>query len=924
MTDVTFTIRLQGADAGGSAAVQKVVDLVKQLGVAERGATGDAQKLGTAVRGASAQAQGFGRVASALKGIFAGISAALVIRSLGRLALDQLAVAEATGKMSQALGIGTESLSVLHSAAKFANVENETLELGLRNLAKASQELKKPNSESAAALKALGINATEFMQLPLDKQFLKIADASSKYAGSSDKLLAIGALVGPRVVAPLIPLLNKLGTEGYAKARAEAERFGLVVTEEGAKKAAEFGDAIGRLQGQVRGLAGAFATGLAPAVTNVFDSMIVGAEDGASAMQQLGKDSGSVFKALTGSALFLTTSLRNFFDFLTSNPLKTEATLQRMLERNTALSRQLEDLFPDPESQLAITRAKIVEEITGLERDIQNLTKKRGGKPEPWADLTGFTEVGLRAFRQALKRKIVSLQDDVNLADPGSAKQAQDAANARVNAIVEGIQAGLALQKEAFDQELQAADASYAEGLTSLQEFYRDRRNIIFAAAAAEVSALDQQADAIARRVVANPQEAIQRAADIAKVNDQVAQVVARRDREAAAENIRQRAAIEELGRARLEVENAVLIAQGKTAEAAQRALDQQLRDQRRILEKSGVTGEAQDAAIGILADLGRAKILLDDLSTSASRTFASLGSERQRIEALVATGVISAVEGEEQILLAEQQRLPIIRQIRQELEALALTIQDPATLEAIRAQIAELDLFELSAKRATAETLLWRQAMQDATGQAVMDSLTLMGDIIRGTADEIHNVGDAFRALANIAVNAIQQVIQKLIQARIEAALFRLIAGIGGAGANAGVQGFSVGPVGAATGGYLVGRSHRSGGIHLEAEGGEFIFPKSHVRGRLAFFQDLYRLLSAGLPTPRLISRGGRYEHGGLVAAGAGGGTAKADLSGQLQVALGPGLQGQWLNSPAFRSRILQLIAENPNAIRSGLDIHG
>jgi hypothetical protein len=373
MTDLTFTIKLTGADAGGQAAVQKVVDSLKELGVQAGKDTAAVRQTGKAfqegAKGASAMAGAVG----ILKTLLGGLSVALVANEIKRLALGQIAAADAVGKLSQALGIGTEALSVYQFAAKGLNIDSEQLTIAFRNLAAAQQQAKNPASAAAAAFKAIGISGSAVAGLKLDEVFQKVANGADQFGASGAKLQALATILGPRVVTPLIPLLQKLANDGFAKAREEAEKLGLVFSEDAARKAADFNDALSRLQGSVRGLAGEFATGFAPALANVFDALTVSVEGSGSALQDFGKQAGMVLGNLLALALRVKTGFLNLTDALPAL-LGDQAAQGRIDARREALAAEIDAIFPSAET-LAAKRAVVVGEVLKLELALSQAAK---------------------------------------------------------------------------------------------------------------------------------------------------------------------------------------------------------------------------------------------------------------------------------------------------------------------------------------------------------------------------------------------------------------------------------------------------------------------------------------------------------------------------------------------------------------------
>jgi len=177
-------------------------------------------------------------------------------------------------KAGQSLGITAEAVQGLGYAAKITDVSQEDLEIGLKRLAVGLNEVAtKGKGPAADALKALGVSASELKGQSLDQSLETIADAFQKLPDGPKKTAAAVDLFG-RSGARLIPLLNQ-GKAGIDDLRAEAERLGIVVSSETAKKFEEFNDQQKRLSATLQGLKVQVISALLPA----FQHMVEGIRD---------------------------------------------------------------------------------------------------------------------------------------------------------------------------------------------------------------------------------------------------------------------------------------------------------------------------------------------------------------------------------------------------------------------------------------------------------------------------------------------------------------------------------------------------------------------------------------------------------------------------------------------------------------------
>lgn len=210
-------------------------------------------------------------------------------------------MADESGKAAARLGTTSESISTLRFQAKLSNVENQQLEQGLINLTDSLGELEKGTKSQTNAFKRLGLTNKDFNGLDTAEAFDLIAKKVDKFGDSASKTRAIIDIFGKRVGPQLIPLLNDLGEKGFAVARKEAERFGLVIDSQTAAAADQVGDAFDLMGAQTRGLALQFLSGLAPAVATVMEDFredVAGV--GVTAAQEFGQKTGQALRNVVG------------------------------------------------------------------------------------------------------------------------------------------------------------------------------------------------------------------------------------------------------------------------------------------------------------------------------------------------------------------------------------------------------------------------------------------------------------------------------------------------------------------------------------------------------------------------------------------------------------------------------------------------
>lgn len=166
---------------------------------------------------------------------FAGAVSGMV--SLGRNALK---TASEVQDLNEQFRTTAEEITTLQFLARTNGSTNEDLERGLAGLAKSQRELAAGAEDTVAAYADLGLTARDFQGLNLAQSFELIAQRLQEIDPTR---LNLDAVLG-RNARRLIPSLNKLATEGFAKVREEGERLGAVLSGRSVNQTKQFSDQI--------------------------------------------------------------------------------------------------------------------------------------------------------------------------------------------------------------------------------------------------------------------------------------------------------------------------------------------------------------------------------------------------------------------------------------------------------------------------------------------------------------------------------------------------------------------------------------------------------------------------------------------------------------------------------------------------------
>lgn len=192
--------------------------------------------MGSLFGGAGGALGKAGPAALAATAAVAGFSLATkeVIDTLGDLAKE--------GDMAQALGLTAEQFTGMSGIAKSVGGDTREFIESLVTMGKLGTDAAKGTEEAAAAMKALGLNADEFIKLRADQQFFAVFDSLGRMTDPLQRTRALMAAFGEDGGKNLLPLLKKTPAELQKMAA------GFAVSAEEMKKAQAASAAVKGLQ----------------------------------------------------------------------------------------------------------------------------------------------------------------------------------------------------------------------------------------------------------------------------------------------------------------------------------------------------------------------------------------------------------------------------------------------------------------------------------------------------------------------------------------------------------------------------------------------------------------------------------------------------------------------------------------------------
>ena len=213
----------------------------------------------------------FGKLSKVFFNFKTALISAVGTAGLGLLINNSLKATDALAKTAGRIGTTTEALSALQYAGQLTGVEVNTMNMALQRFTRRTAEAAVGTGEAKGALRELGVDARELVQLPLDQRMLVLADAFSGVQNESDRLRLAFKLFDSEGAA----LVNTLGQgrDGLAGMLGEAQALGLVMSSDAAAGVESANDSITRLFSVSKGLIDQFTAALAPAIEFVANSL---------------------------------------------------------------------------------------------------------------------------------------------------------------------------------------------------------------------------------------------------------------------------------------------------------------------------------------------------------------------------------------------------------------------------------------------------------------------------------------------------------------------------------------------------------------------------------------------------------------------------------------------------------------------------
>lgn len=207
---------------------------------------------------------GIGSAIASIQGAIAALGVTAAGGAFASLVKDSYEAIDATGKLSDRLGIAIDKLSGLQYAARLNDVEINSLATGLQKLNTLLGQAAGGSDSAAKAFADIGLNAAELSKLAPDVAFAKVADALNSLGSVSQKTAA-GVEIFGRGFGDLAPLISE-GSEGIQKAINKARSLNLILSDFDYRSVQGANDSVTDLKSSFQGLSNIVAVQTSPNV----------------------------------------------------------------------------------------------------------------------------------------------------------------------------------------------------------------------------------------------------------------------------------------------------------------------------------------------------------------------------------------------------------------------------------------------------------------------------------------------------------------------------------------------------------------------------------------------------------------------------------------------------------------------------------
>lgn len=193
-----------------------------------------------------------------------GALAAAGTAALGKSIADVTQYGDRVDKMSQKIGMSRQGFQKWDYVLQRAGTS-------IDSMAPVMKKLSNEAVKNSDAFKELGISQEELASMSQEELFGRTIEALSGMEEGAERTALASKLLG-KGATELAPLING-GTEAIKEQMEMAEQYGMVLSDDSIKAAADFADAQTTLQGTMTGFKNRVAAEFLPACTDIFNGL---------------------------------------------------------------------------------------------------------------------------------------------------------------------------------------------------------------------------------------------------------------------------------------------------------------------------------------------------------------------------------------------------------------------------------------------------------------------------------------------------------------------------------------------------------------------------------------------------------------------------------------------------------------------------
>lgn len=382
--------------------------------------------------------------------------------------------ADNASKLSQKIGVSTETITGLALGLDLAGVSTEEFSKAMLRLARVASDADAGLATAQRTFQTLGISvkASSGALKTADVLLSEIAGKFSQLANGTQKAALAQELFG-RSGATLIPFLNQ-GSAAFEQMIAQSRALGLVWTDEAGRAAENFNDSLTVLAAVSRGYASALAQEVLPALNATTAFFVKTSEEGI----KVGPVMGSIvgwFKSLAVVALTATTTVSNLFDRIFTLG---DVISKRLIPGTLAWKQAWLDL----EARIARSSLTLAEAVSGIweNGDNQEAVQQQIAGFAALINAQAGLEEQAKATKQAIQDEsaVMAMFNTINNDATRFTKESEKDVSAMFNSMVSNdldkrkamrdLEASLMTQEEAirasYDRQLAFIKANTEEG----------------------------------------------------------------------------------------------------------------------------------------------------------------------------------------------------------------------------------------------------------------------------------------------------------------------------------------------------------------------------------------------------------------------------------------------------------------------------